>query len=76
MEARGFQFVPDFLKHGLGFRLIHRLEQPIDRVHPEADRFHVKGGDSAPQGFGGFDKPSLVNSRQTVQRREQVIEFG
>jgi hypothetical protein len=39
-------------------------DQPIDRVHPESDRFHVERGDGAPQRVG----PPRAPGRAAVRR--------
>ena len=66
LEAGGFEVAAQLLEERAAVGgIAHVLEEAIDRVHPEADAFHVKRRHGAAERFGFVDEPGAVGvSRQ------------
>jgi len=78
VEAGVLERLAEVFEPRTGIRLIAaQAQQPIDRMHPETDGFHVERGNRLAQRFGLFNK--LIAVRLGGEAREgwyQIVDGG
>ena len=76
VETRRFEFVADFTELEFDRGIAPLLQQPIDRVHPEADRFHVERRHGAPEGLSGLQQLFAIGGRgHGLEHRQELVQL-
>src|SRR6186713_2235034 len=77
VKPRGLERVPQLIERLMLGGVAGGLEEALDVVHAEANRFHMKGGDSTLERFALLDEFVAVGAgRHRLDQRQERVEFG
>ena len=76
MEPGRLERVPELVEDRRQVRVTYPFDQPIDRIHPKTDRFHMEGGDGPAKRFAFLDQlPAVGRVGQPLEGWKERVEF-